>query len=311
MRALVLAAGLGTRLRPLTNHLPKPLLPIPRQGGVGTVAGATLESLAPHCEAAALNLHHLGDKIAAHFGAEQHGLPLVYRYEPELLGTLGPLHALRNFLAGGGEDFLLVNGDSLCAWPLQELLLHHRRSSADATLLVLGEQPDARLGGGLGLAEDGTVVQLRQMPPRGAVARRRDFAGCHLISARLLAEVAAGPGDIIEGLYRKLLERGGRIATLELPQDTSWHDLGTPERYLAALSQGAFSSLAEFGEDVETPGSVVDRGARIGKGAHLESCVICQGAEVGENARLRRVIVGPGATVPAGTDLADTIVMAS
>lgn len=316
MRALVLAAGLGTRLRPLTNHLPKPLLPVPRRpagfsSDVATVAGLTLEALAPFCTAIALNLHHLGERIAAHFGQEQNGLPLVYRYEQELLGTLGPLHALRDFLAGGGDTFLLVNGDSLCAWPLQDLIRHHRRSGADATLLVLGEPPDTRLGGGLGLAEDGTVVQLRQKPPHGQVAKRRDFAGCHLIAARLLREVAEGPGDIIEGLYAKVLERGGKIATLELPQDIPWHDLGTPERYLAALGRGALSPLAEFDAEYgEIPGTIIDRDARIGARATLDNCVVCSGATVGEGARLRRVIVGPGAIVPPGSALTDTIVMA-
>lgn len=313
MRALVLAAGLGTRLRPLTHHLPKPLLPIPRRGGsvpgVGTVAGATLEALAAYCDAVALNLHHLGEKIESHFGREQNGLPLLYSQEPELLGTLGPLHPLRHFLAGGGDDFLLVNGDSLCDWPLEDLILRHRQSGAEATLLVLPTPPDEKLGGGLGLGENGDVVQLRQLQARAEVQKRRDFAGCHVISSALLADVPEGPGDILEGLYQKLLERGGKIATLELEAKRPWHDLGTPERYLAAITKTAFSPLAEIGIGFEITNSVIDRDARVGAGAHLESCVLCAGAEVGEGARLERTIVGPGARVPAGAEISGSMVM--
>lgn len=312
MRALVLAAGLGTRLRPLTHHLPKPLLPIPRRGGrgVGTVAGATLEILAPHCEAAALNLHHLGEKIERHFGREQNGLPLHYSQESELLGTLGPLHPLRHFLEAGGDTFLLVNGDSLCPWPIAELIARHRETGADATLLVLPTPPDTRLGGGLGLGQDGEVVQLRQMPARAEVAKRRDFAGCHVISTQLLDEVPEGPGDILEGLYQKLLESGGKIATFELGADTPWHDLGNPERYLAAIGENGLSPLAEIGQGAEITKSVVDREAKVGEGAQLDNCVLCAGAEIGAGARLRRAILGPGARVAAGVEIADTQVMA-
>lgn len=313
MRALVLAAGFGTRLRPLTSHLPKPLLPIPRRRGsvpdVGTVAGATLETLAPYCNAVALNLHHLGDKIERHFGKEQNGLPLVYSQERELLGTLGPLHSLRPFLDGGGDAFLLVNGDSLCDWPIQDLIRRHRNTGAQATLLVLPTPPDEKLGGGLGLDENGDVVQLRQMQARGEVQKRRDFAGCHVISSALLADVPEGPGDILEGLYQKLLERGGKIATVELEAKRPWHDLGTPERYLAALTKTAFSPLAEIGIGFEITNSVIDREAKVGAGAHLDNCVLCAGAEVGEGARLERTILGPGAKVPAGAEMSGSMVM--
>lgn len=310
MRALVLAAGLGTRLRPLTDYLPKPLLPVPAPGGlVGSVAGATLEALArAGCEAAALNTHHLAEQIVAGFGRQQFGMPLVYSHERQIQGTLGALHPLRRFLGGGPDDaFLLINGDSLCDWPLAELIEHHRRTGADATLLTLASPPDQRLGGGLGLGPDGRVVQLRQMPAAGEVTRRRDFAGCHVISRELLQEVPEGEGDILAGLYQRVLERGGKIETVE--HRGPWHDLGDPGRYLAALGEGGISPLAEILQDVEIKGSVVDREARIGNGVKLENCVVCQGARIGGHARLERVIIAPGARVIAGKRLEEGILL--
>jgi len=315
MRALVLAAGLGTRLRPLTESLPKPLLPVALAGASGeharvsTVAGVALEALArAGCSAIALNLHHLPQQIPAHFGREQFGVPLLYSHEAEILGTLGALDPLRDFLAAD-ESFLLVNGDSLCNWPLEGMLAHHQQSGADATLLVLPQAPDARLGGGLGLGDHGDVVQLRQMPARGKVAMRRDFAGCHVISRRLLRDVPPGQGDIIAGLYQQVLERGGRIESFRL--EGPWHDLGTPPRYLEATAAGgtAISGMAAIAPSAEIRSSVLAAEARVGPNADIESCVACEGAEIGQGVRLRRVILGPGAKVAAGSELSNAIVL--
>src|SRR5687768_17720631 len=93
LRALVLAAGLGTRLRPLTDVAPKPLLPVTGM----PILGHTLQQLAAvGCEAAAVNLHHRGDQIRQRFGDSFAGMPLIYSEEPELLGTLGALHPLKD-----------------------------------------------------------------------------------------------------------------------------------------------------------------------------------------------------------------------
>src|SRR5258708_22735936 len=96
IRALVLAAGLGTRLRPLTEQIPKPLLPV---RGV-PILGHTLTQLADFgCEAAAVNLHYLGEPIRWRFGEAFAGMPLTWSNEPEILGTLGALHPLEEFFA--------------------------------------------------------------------------------------------------------------------------------------------------------------------------------------------------------------------
>ena len=95
LRALVLAAGRGKRLRPLTDSTPKPLLPV---AGV-PILGHTLAQLAAvGCEGVAINLHHLGEAIRRRFGGDFAGMPLTYSEEPQLLGTLGALHPLRDFL---------------------------------------------------------------------------------------------------------------------------------------------------------------------------------------------------------------------
>ncbi|MDP9119810.1 MAG: nucleotidyltransferase family protein, partial [Acidobacteriota bacterium] len=151
LRALVLSAGLGIRLRPLTELVPKPLLPV----AGAPILAHTLERLAAvGCEAVAINLHHLGEQIRGHFGTAFAGMPLTFSEEPELLGTLGALFPLREFLAAA-DLVLLVNGDSLCRWPLARLVRQHLKTG-DAATLLLASRPDPRLfGGGVGIDSAG------------------------------------------------------------------------------------------------------------------------------------------------------------
>lgn len=264
MKALVLAAGLGTRLRPLTDEHPKPLLPI---RGL-PILGHTLRRLAAAgCEAAAINLHHHGDAIRDHFGSSFEGMPLVYSEEPKLLGTLGALYPLRDFFAGSAA-VVLINGDSLCRWPLRRLLESHRRSKRSVTLL-LTRYPDPRqFGGGVGIDSASRVVSFRpgDGDPGGEVAERLVFAGAHVLEPDLLERVGSGPSDSVRDLYTPLLREGREIGAVI--STGPWHDLGTPRRFLEAA------------------------GKRV---------VLFPGARVGAGSVLRDVLVGFDAQVPAGS----------
>lgn len=309
LRALVLAAGRGDRLRPLTDFTPKPLLPVAGE----PIAGATLRRLAAAgCEAAALNLHHLGEQIRTHFGAEYAGLPLHYSVEAELLGTLGALYPLRGFL-GEAETILLLNGDSLCRWPLQQLVRHHRASGADATLLLHSRLDTAPYGGGVGVDARGRVLSFRDARVAGE-ARRAVFAGAHAIAPRLLTRVPPGARDIISGLYEPLLAAGGHIESAWT--DRVWHDLGTPRRYLDGVLE---STTRPLGRVVALPGAMVDAGARvrsavletgsvIESGSDVEQAILLPGSSVGAGARLRRVILGHGAAVPRDAEFSALLV---
>ena len=307
-RALVLAAGRGERLRPLSDALPKPLLPVAGR----PVAAHTLERLRrAGCESAALNLHHLGDDIRRALGEEWAGMPLRYSPEATLLGTLGALYPLREFLADA-EAVVLLNGDSFCRWPLEALVRHHLRSGAAATLLLVKRAPAEELRRGVLIDRAGRVAGFRDAVPRQvepAALRRRVFGGAHVLSPELLGRVPEGPGDIIAGLYDPLLREGAAIATVTTGR--RWHDLGKPRRYLhAALEAGlnwwlggrsrvAESASVERGARLLQ--TVVEDGGRVEAGARLERTLVLAGGRVGANARLRETIVGPAAVVPAGT----------
>lgn len=311
VRALVLAAGLGTRLRPLTDTVPKPLLPV-----AGTpILGHTLAALAAAgCEAAAINLHHHPAAIRDFFGREYQGLPLVYSEEPEILGTLGALYPLRDFLAPA-DLILLLNGDSLCAWPLAALQKAHR-AGALATLLVATRPDPAAFGGGVGIDRAGRIVSFRPGDPEAAPAvRRQVFAGAHAFPPRLLERVGPGRADIVRDLYVPLLaERPGSLAALAT--DRLWHDMGTPGRFLAgALAwvgrRGWRSPDAQVAPGASVRRSIVEAGAQVALGASVEDSLLLPGAVVEVSAAVRGTLVGPGARIPEASTVEGMLVSAA
>lgn len=311
IRALVLAAGLGTRLRPLTESVPKPLLPV---AGL-PILGHTLAQLAAlGCEAAAVNLHHLGGQIRHRFGDAFMGMPLTWSEEPELLGTLGALHPLRDFFAPA-DLVMLVNGDSLCRWPLRKMVRHHLASGARATLLLTSRPDPAAFGGGVGIDREGRILSFHAGDPdRGEVARRHVFAGAHVISPELLSRVGPGRADIVRDLYIPLLDEpggGGLTAVVTLGH---WHDMGTPQRFLEGALDWArvgwperlwrrawISPEAGLGSRASVRHSVVEAGVRVGAGARVERSVLLPGANVGAGSVVRESILGFDAAVPPGT----------
>jgi mannose-1-phosphate guanylyltransferase len=309
LRAVVLAAGLGTRLRPLTDFAPKPLLPV---AGL-PILGHTLRSLAAvGCEAVAINLHHLGGALRAHFGDSFAGLPITWSEEPEILGTLGALAPLREFLRPA-DLVLLINGDSLCSWPLLRLLRRHRRGGAESTLLLTRRADPARFGGGVGIDPAGRVVSFRTGgPAAGAAARRYVFAGAHVFAPELVAAVEARRSDIVADLYQPMLAAGRPIDTLVSARP--WHDLGTPQRYLDGVLETVrdgwpgrlvrrswVASGVALGRRARVRRAAVEAGVEVAEGARVERSVLLPGARVGRGSVLHEAIVGFGAEVPAGT----------
>ena len=310
IRALVLTAGFGTRLRPLTCFVPKPLLPIAGEPLVGN----TLQQLAAlGCEVAVLNLHHLANQIPRTLGQIYHGMPLLYSEEEPIQGTLGALVPPREILQDA-DVVLLVNGDSLCRWPWRALLKRHFKSQADVTLLLHRQSPDEALGGGVALDASGRIVQIRQMDPLGPVKSRHVFAGVHLISPRLLERLEAGPGDIIADFYIPLLQEGRSLVGCVTGRH--WQDLGTPDRYMAACLEhtkqpwwklgrrrNRISPLSYVADSAEVTASIVEATARIEDGAQIQGSIVLAGAQIRSGCVIQDSIIGPGVVLPASTGI--------
>ncbi len=295
-RALVLTAGLGSRLRPLTLDVPKPLLPVLGR----PLIFHTLDCLRGiGCEAVVLNLHHLGERVSAAVGERFVDLPVTYSREPTLLGTLGGIVAVKEFLVDC-DVALVVNGDSLCDWPLEGLIERHLSAAAEATLFV-HTAADPNEFGGVGVRE-GTLVSL---PPDRvpADARPRVFAGAHAFKPELIQSLEAGLPDLVPHLYRPMLTSGRSLAAFEA--QPPWHDLGTPERYLAAVldwvgESGWAAPSAQVDGSSQFIESVAEDGCRVAARARIEGSLLLQNSRIGEHASLRRALVGPGVVVPDG-----------
>ena len=211
LRAVVLAAGLGTRLRPLTAEVPKALLPVLGR----PLISWTLERLAAAgVEATAINLHHRADAIPAALGERFGAMPLIYSREPAILGTLGALHPLREFLAPA-DLVVLVNGDSLCRWPFEELIARQAAPRCAqpplATLLVSSTADAGAFGGGVAVNDAGRIATLL---PGASPHRRFVFIGAHVFAPALALEAPAAFSDIVRDLYEPRLAAGARIDAL-------------------------------------------------------------------------------------------------
>ena len=294
MRAMIVAAGLGTRLLPLTNLLPKPALPI---RGVPLVA-YQLALLRDHgVRQVAINVHHLPEALEA--AAERFcppGLTLRFSREPELLGTGGGIARMADFLRES-DPSLVIGGDMLLDFDLGALLDWHRAGGHGASLL-LRDDPRAARFGTIGVDREGRVRRVAGRLDLGGECRAGVYAWANVVSPRIFDSLPALTAfNHLDDWWMQELARGaddirGLVAD---PKSCLWEPVGTPAEYLAAnlgLRSLSFLDLEEVSARA---------GARILRdGAGAPSVVLGAGARLAEGVELRRAVVWDGERVPAG-----------
>jgi NDP-sugar pyrophosphorylase family protein len=228
MKAMILAAGLGTRLRPLTNTIPKPLLPV---GGTPLIIWNLLLLKRHGFREVVINLHHLGPLIEQALGdGSKFGLRIIYSKEPMILGTGGGIKQAEPYFSG--EPVLVLNGDTLCELDLSALCAFHLERQAAATL-VLREDPDAARWGLIEVGPDQRILRITGQGILGpAPTSVRMFAGVHILNLRLLREVKKGVASSIIAPYVAAIERGDAVLGYDFRG--YWSDIGTAERYTQA-----------------------------------------------------------------------------
>ena len=234
MRAMILAAGLGTRLRPLTNTIPKPLLPI---AGAPLIVWNLLLLRQAGIVDVIINLHHLGHLIEKELGdGSRLDMRVQYSPEPVLLGTGGGIRQAKWFF--GREPFLVLNGDTLLDIDLGAMIREHAAppqyavaAKAAVATLVVREDAEVERWGVIEL-EDNRVVRINGRGSGGGREgriNRRMFAGVHIMDPTVLECLPQeGPASIIDA-YVAQLESGKTLAGY--PFDGYWSDIGTLERY--------------------------------------------------------------------------------
>jgi mannose-1-phosphate guanylyltransferase len=328
---MVLCAGLGTRLRPLTDRVPKPAVPV---CGVPLVRFSLALLAGAGVRRAVVNVHHLPEVMAA--AAEEAGravgIAVAVSREPVIAGTGGALREARAHLAGA-EAIYLVNGDVLFDVDLPAALAAHRASGALATMVLL-PMPE---GAGYAAVETDPGGAVRRIAgkfgPGGEALSPWHFSGVHVLSPELLGRVPAEPFecDVNRHVYPPLMASGAVRGYLA---GGYWNDLGTPARYLQAnrdVLAGAvplarfpgadpFAGLARLDEGVYVaadvrwrPGTRVVAPALVREGAVVEGveigphAVIGRGCTIGAGARVRRAVLWDGTALAAGETLEEAI----
>ncbi len=313
--AMLLCAGLGTRLRPLTEWLPKPAAPV---CGLPLVHYALARVSACGIRRAVVNTHHLPEAmaLAARAACERLGVELAVSHEPVIAGTGGALREARRLLEDASA-VVLWNGDILFDLDLAQALAAHRSSGALASMVVMPMPAGGRYAA-VDVDAEGAVRRIAgRFGPGGEGLTSLHFTGVHLLSRDILDAIPAVPFecDINRHVYPPLMD--GRVRALRT--SGYWNDLGTPQRYLQAnldvlrgrvpltRLRGAdpFAALEPFAE----PGVWVGRGAQIEPGAALEApalvgprSVVEAGATLGPDA-----IVGAGCRIAAGATVRGSV----
>lgn len=227
MKALILAAGEGQRLRPLTLDRPKPMLPI----GGRPLLDYLITWLRHHgIDKIAINLHYRPEVICTYFGdGSRLGVQLTYSYEPDLLGSAGAAKRLESFF---DERLLVIYGDVLTDLDLTSLIDQHRHHGGLATLAV-HRVPDPHRCGIVDVDERGRIRRFIEKPPAGATASNLANAGLYVLERASLEQVPTNqPYDFGHDLFPRLVAQGQPLYAVELPGYIL--DIGSHERYAQA-----------------------------------------------------------------------------
>jgi mannose-1-phosphate guanylyltransferase len=319
MQAVILVGGEGTRLRPLTSTVPKPVVPLVDRPFIAFMLewlrGHGIDDVIMSCGFLATSVRNvLGDGSA-------YGIKLRFVEEPDPRGTAGALKYAERLL---DERFLMLNGDVLTDIDLTGQIAQHERTGAKATL-ALAPVADPSAYGLVRLNEDRSVKDFVEKPSPDRIDTNLISAGAYVLEREILELVPPDRNVSIEREVWPLLIGAGLYG---FPADAYWLDIGTPERYL----QGTFDIIegnvetavrARLGESWlavadgaqihgrAIPPAVIERGAHIAPGAHVGSLVVLgENVRVGPGSTVERSVILHGTEIAAGCTLRDCIVAA-
>jgi len=302
MNAMILAAGEGTRLRPLTLTLPKPMVPI-----VGMpLLERTLFWLAGQgVTEAAINLFHRPQAIPDYFGNSFSGIHLHYFFEDTLRGTAGGLKAAEAVFRDA--PFFVIYGDNLIQADLRRLLGFHTAHGGIGTV-GLFHHPNPTAAGIVAVEPDGRITRFVEKPPSDQVFSDQANAGIYVLDPAVLDTIPAGvASDFGRDIFPRLLERGLPLYGTLL--GGYLQDTGTPQAYrqanwdlLAGLTGAHYDDpslwidpSAQVGRSVSFAGrNVVGAGVSIGDGADVTDSILWAGAQVAQGEQVRDAILAPG-----------------
>lgn len=330
IKAIVMAGGNGTRLRPLTENCPKPMVKLLDK----PVLEHIIDLLKKHdITEICVTLRYLPEEIKTYFGdGSRFGVSMTYRVETEPLGTAGGVKACADFT--GGEDFLVISGDGVCDFDLRACIDFHYEKNAEVTM-VLCSHPEPLEYGLVLTKADGRIERFIEKPAWDMVLTDKVNTGIYILSGRIMDEIPEGKNyDFSKDLFPALLGENRRMYGVCTPG--YWCDIGSCESYHACcmdvvqgktglytpekpglyVSGSAAAPVGSTGENVifgsestvEEGAFVEDavvNGARIRAGARVTGAVLEHGADIGKGA-----VVHEGCVIGAGTVIGEGSVIA-
>jgi mannose-1-phosphate guanylyltransferase len=335
VQALILAGGEGTRLRPLTNTVPKPVLPLAGRPHVAYV----IDWLVRHAvDDVVVSCGHLADGMRRAIAELEPGVEIRYAEEPDARGTAGAIRFAEVML---GERFLVLNGDVLCDLDLTALIQQHERTGARATIALYPVDDPS----GYGLVhrgEDGEITEFLEKPKPERIDTDEINAGAYLLERSVLERI---PPDRRVSIEREVFPELIGDGLFGIRLEGYWIDIGTPERFLEAnwdilarrvdtvtgdrldengllIEEGVeigipatFRGPAMIGARTEiSPGAqprppcVIGRNCRIRPGALLERSVLLDGCLVEDDAVVVDSILGSGVSLGVGAELDGAVI---
>lgn len=300
MKAMILAAGKGTRVRPLTNEMPKPMIPI-----VGKpVMEYLIEELARHgFDEIMINVSHLPEKIESYFGhGERLGVQIGYSFEghiedaeivSEAVGSAGGIKRIQEFGGFFDDTFLVVCGDALIDLDLTKAVREHWRSGAVASICTLAVEPDEVSAYGVVVSdENGQITSFQEKPSVEEALSNKVNTGIYIFEPEVLDLIPAGETyDIGGDLFPKIVEAGLPFHAIDLP--FNWIDIGRISDYWEANQKIMKGEL----RTIPMPGTQVRPGVWVGLNTSIEweQCEIQGPVYIGSGTRIEpgAMIVGP------------------
>jgi len=301
MKAFILAAGLGTRLRPFTDHIPKPLIPVLN---IPTLFYTFFLLMQAGIREVICNIHYQADEIKNVIKSSNlKGLDISFSEEPVILGTGGGLKKCEQLLQE--EEFLLVNSDIIADIDFRSLIQHHKNSGKPGTL-TLYETPEAATIGSIGV-EDGLIKDFKNQRHTGLVSSLI-YTGAAVLSPQIFRFLKTEYSGIVDTGFTGLIDNGG----LSYYQHKKlWMDIGTMQSYWQAniKSASAIHDLATGMTDaLGLHPQMISPEAFIGPDAEISCSVIGRGCHIGAQSVIRNSVLLPGVTLKPGSTIINAVV---
>jgi mannose-1-phosphate guanylyltransferase len=287
MKAMILAAGLGTRLRPLTDTKPKVLMPVANRPIIARVIDYLK---ANGFSRLVVNAHHHHRQLVDYLdNGRPFGLPIELRVEPEILGTGGGIKNTAGFW--DDEPFVVINGDILTDVNLTQAYEDHLKSGALVTLVVHDCEPFNQIE----IDEDGNILDIarQNLPGRWA------FTGIHIMSPQLLSHIPDSIFYDIIVCYQELIASGKAIRAF-VSKNHYWRDIGTVQSYMSANWELSEKKI------LIGPGCQIDPSARF-----KDWAVVGANSVIGQHAEIERSVLWERAAVKEGVRVVDSVVSSS